>query len=83
MRCFCGVGLVGAAALWVSRDLRWVVEVGKLGLSLCIRRGGHCMLKRLCYGRLHGRIGARGRWLCCLAVRRSAFERVGTARLGG
>ena len=74
---------MGAGAWWVSRDLRWVVGVVKLGLKLGIGRGEHCTLKRLCCGRLHGRIDARARWLCCLVGRRFAFEIVETARLGG
>ena len=68
---------------WVSRDLRSVVEVVKLGLNLGIEKGWHCKLKRPYCGRLHGRTGARGRWLCCLVGRRSAFGKVETARLGG
>ena len=70
---------------WVSRDLRSVVvvEVGKLGLSLGREKGGRCMLRRPCCGRLHGRIGARERWLGCLVGRRFAFERGERARLGG
>lgn len=83
MRCFCVVGLVGAGAWWVSRDLRSVLEVVKLDLSLGIERGGRCTLKRPCCGRLHGRIGAQGRSLGCLVGRRSAFERGEMARLEG
>ena len=81
------VGLVGVGAwMWVSRDLRSVavVEVGKLGLlRLGRERGGRCMLRRPCCGRLRGRIGARGRWLGCLVGRRFAFERGERVRLGG